>query len=69
MSKTDKLLLRSFRLGYAIDTDEGTTHQWSYLEACGYVEKATRSGRGILGHRFARRITDTGRKYLETLIP
>lgn len=78
MNNSDKLLTIAFAkphdgrfvcMASAVDTDEGTPHLWSYLEASGYVEKNTRSGRSIFGHRFSRKITEAGRTHLESLTP
>lgn len=69
MSKSHKLLLQSFGrlqgglwhcIATGIDTDEGTPALWRHLEREGLVTKNTKSGRGILGHKFSYRITPEG---------
>jgi hypothetical protein len=54
-------------MGSAIDTDEGTRSQWEWLKRQGYVYRNTKSGRGILGHRFSYRLLDKGNQFIESL--
>lgn len=78
MSRSDTLLCRTFSIrnkdgkriacGGQVDTDEGTPSLWAYLETEGYVVKATKSGRGILGHRFARKTTPKGEARVAELL-
>ncbi len=79
MSKSDTLLVKAFtmrhrttgeliHLGGQIDTDEGTAALWAHLEREGYVVKATRSGRGIMGHYFSRKTTLEGDARIKELI-